>query len=281
MKKRTIIFSIAVVLVVTAAIVAVFALRGGKHPGEPEMVFVEGGTFIMGCTSEQGSDCEPNESPNHSVTLSDFYISKYEVTQAQWEAVMKTSIRQQRDKALPFFREVLYAPDLDTADLPIFGEGPDYPMYYVSWEEAQEFATRLSQLTGKEYRLPTEAEWEYAARGGNKSKGYKYSGGNMIEQVAWYSGNSGEKTHPVGKKQPNELGLHDMSGNVWEWCYDRGGEYGSGSQTDPTGSASGKYRVARGGGCDFDAAYCRVSNRSNDAPSNRFDNLGFRLVCPR
>lgn len=279
MKKRTIIFSIAVVLVVTAALVAVFVLRDDRHPGEPEMVFVEGGTFIMGCTSEQGGDCDDNESPNHSVTLSDFYISKYEVTQAQWEAVMKTSIRQQRDKALPFLRELLDDPDLDTADLPIFGEGPDYPMYYVSWEEAQEFATRLSQLTGKEYRLPTEAEWEYAARGGNKSKGYKYSGGNMIEQVAWYYDNSYNKTHPVGKKQPNELGLYDMSGNVWEWCYDWGGEYGSGSLTDPTGPASGLLRVHRGGSCLSDAANCRVSYRRCIILSITY--LGFRLVCPR
>lgn len=281
MKKRTIILSIAVVLVVTAAVVAVFALRGNRHPGEPEMVFVEGGTFIMGCTSEQGGDCGGNESPNHSVTLSDFYISKYEVTQGQWEAVMKTSIRQQRDKALQFLREFLDAPDLDTTDFPILGEGSDYPMYYVSWDEVQEFITRLNRLTGKQYRLPTEAEWEYAARGGKKSEGYKYSGSNFIEQVAWYKDNSGEKTHPVGGKKPNELGIYDMSGNVWEWCYDWYDSYDSGSQTNPVGPSSGSYRVIRGGGWDYDAAYGRVSYRSNDTPSYRYFNLGFRLVCPK
>lgn len=277
MKKRTIILSIAVVLVVAAAVVAVFALRGGKHPGEPEMVFVEGGTFIMGCTSEQGGDCDYDESPNHSVTLSDFYISKYEITQAQWAAIMKTSIRQQRDKALPFSQEK-YNPD--TTFL-ICGEGPNYPMYYVSWDEVQEFITRLNRLTGKQYRLPTEAEWEYAARGGKKSEGYKYSGSNFIEQVAWYEGNSGLKTHPVGSKQPNELGIYDMSGNVWEWCYDWYGAYGNGSQTDPVGPALASRRVIRGGGWDNDATNGRVSDRDVITPSFRYYALGFRLVCPK
>ena len=229
-----------------------------------EMVFVEGGTFLMGCTSEQGGDCPYG---NQLVTVSDFYISKYEITQGQWEAIMGTSIRQQRDK--------------DNRGWPIYGEGANYPMYYVSWNDVQEFISRLNSLTGKQYRLPTEAEWEYAARGGKKSKGYKYSGSNFIEQVAWYSDNSGNTTHPVGSKQPNELGIYDMSGNVWEWCYDWYGAYGSGSQTNPVGPGSGAFRVFRGGSWLNIAAGILVSCRGKHTPSSRSYNFGFRLVCPK
>ena len=241
-----------------------------SHPAEPEMVFVEGGTFLMGCTSEQGGDCDSDESPNHLVTVSDFYISKYEITQGQWEAIMGTSIRQQRDKVNPFH--------------PICGEGFNYPMYYVSWNEVQEFISRLNSLTGKQYRLPTEAEWEYAARGGNKSKGYKYSGSNIIEQVAWYHkiGDNYDLAHPVGSKQPNELGIYDMSGNVFEWCYDWFGAYGSGSQTNPVGPGSGSIRVCRGASWADIATHCRVSYRFNlNSPDVRGNDLGFRLVCPK
>ena len=225
---------------------------GRSHPAEPEMVFVEGGTFLMG------------------VTVSDFYISKYEITQGQWEAIMGTSIRQQRDKANPFH--------------PICGEGSNYPMYYVSWNEVQEFISRLNSLTGKQYRLPTEAEWEYAARGGNKSKGYKYSGSNVIEQVAWYKiSDNYDLAHPVGSKQPNELGIYDMSGNVWEWCCDWYGTYGSDSQTNPVGPGSGSTRACRGGSWGVIATQCRVSYRFNlNTTDVRGGNdLGFRLVCPK
>ena len=180
---------------------------------------------------------------------------------------MGTSIRQQRDKA--------------NREWPIRGEGANYPMYYVSWNEVQEFISRLNSLTGKQYRLPTEAEWEYAARGGKKSKGYKYSGSNFIEQVAWYKENSNNATHPVGSKQPNELGIYDMSGNVWEWCYDWYGAYDSGSQTNPVGPGSGSVRVIRGGSWNSIAAYIRVSGRSGNTPSYRNSILGFRLVCPK
>ena len=233
------------------------------HLGEPEMVFVQGGTFLMGCTAEQGGDCDSDESPNHLVTVSDFYIGKYEVTQEQWEAVMGTSISQQRDKA---------------GGSSLYGVGVNYPMYYVSWHEVQEFISRLNALTGKQYRLPTEAEWEYAARGGNQSRGYKYSGSNFIEQVAWFTDNSGGTTHPVGTKSPNELGIYDMSGNVWEWCYDRYGSYSGTQQTNPMGASSGSNRVRRGGSRYDNASICRVSNRSYDTPTNRSLNLGFRLV---
>ena len=230
-----------------------------------KMIFVEGGTFKMGATSEQGSDADSDEKPVHSVTIDSYYIAETEVTQAQWYAVMGTTIYQQRDKA--------------NSSWSMYGVGDNNPMYYVSWEEAQEFCRRLSQLTGKRYALPTEAQWEYAARGGNKSKGYKYSGSNAIGNVAWYDNNSSSKTHSVKQKSPNELGLYDMSGNVWEWCNDWYGSYSSSSQTNPTGPSSGSDRVIRGGSWDYFAGFCRVSDRDSLDPSGRFGDLGFRLVC--
>ncbi len=229
-----------------------------------EMVAVKGGTFTMGCTDEQGGDCQNNESPAHSVTLSDYYIGKFEVTQKLWEAVMGTTVRQQRDKADPSW--------------PMRGEGDNYPMYYVSWNDCKEFIGRLNQLTGANFSLPTEAEWEYAARGGVKSRGYKYSGSNSIADVAWYEDNSGSKTHNVGTKSPNELGIYDMSGNVYEWCEDWYGDYSGGSQTNPKGPSSGSNRVNRGGGWGDYAKYCRVSYRGGNSPDNRFNDLGFRVV---
>lgn len=229
-----------------------------------DMLYVEGGTFQMGATSEQGGYYDSDEKPVHSVTLSDYYISKFEVTQGLWEKVMGTTIRQQRDKA--------------NSGWPLYGVGSNYPMYYVNWEEAQEFCTRLGQLTGKNYALPTEAQWEYAARGGVKSRGYKYSGSNTIGNVAWYCGNSSSSTHPVATKQPNELGLYDMSGNVWEWCSDWYGHYSSESQSNPTGPSTGFLRVVRGGSWNSDARICRVSLRGRNYPSGRYSDSGFRVV---
>jgi formylglycine-generating enzyme required for sulfatase activity len=234
------------------------------HPAEPEMVSVQGGTFWMGCSSEQQGSCQSDESPLHSVTVGNFRIAKYEVTQAQWKLIMGTSVRQQLDKV--------------NTSWPLRGEGNNYPMYSVSWHEAQEFISRLNAATGKQYRLPTEAEWEYAARGGNQSRGYKYSGSNFIEQVAWFDGNSGSNTHPVGTKRPNELGIYDMSGNVYEWCYDGYGTYPASAQRDPMGASSSSDRVGRGGGAGSSAADCRVADRNGGSPSNRGDQLGFRLV---
>ena len=231
-----------------------------RHPGEPEMVFVQGGTFLMGCTAEQGGDCLQG---NHSVTLSDFYIGKYEVTQAEWEAVMGTTISQQRDKA---------------GGRSLYGVGANYPMYYVNWDEVQEFISRLNTLTGKQYRLPTEAEWEYAAQGGNQSRSYKYSGSNFIEQVAWFMNNSVGTNHPVGTKSPNELGIYDMSGNVWEWCYDWYGSYSSAQQTNPMGPSSGVARIIRGGSFNGLTAQSSVINRAFFIPTFRSYDLGFRLV---
>jgi formylglycine-generating enzyme required for sulfatase activity len=219
------------------------------------MVFVEGGTFTMGATSEQGSDADDREYPTHQVTLSSYYIGETEVTQALWQAVMGNN--------------------------PSYYEGDNLPVGSISYEDVQEFIAKLNRKTGKTFRLPTEAEWEFAARGGNKSKGYKYSGSNNLNDVAWYDGNSNSKTHPVKTKQANELGLYDMSGNVYEWCSDWYGSYSSSSQTNPQGPNSGSYRVLRGGIWILNAWFCRVSYRSNDYPSSRDGNFGFRLALAR
>ncbi len=219
------------------------------------MVFVEGGTFTMGATEEQGSDAYDSEKPAHRVTLSDFYIGKYEVTQAQWEAIMGSNPSS-------------------------FKGSYHLPVEYVSWNDIQKFITKLNQKTGRKYRLPTEAEWEYAARGGAKSKGYKYSGSNDIGAVAWYGSNSGNKTHPVGKMQPNELGIYDMSGNVGEWCQDWFSDsyYSNGAQTNHTGPSRGSHRVIRGGDWFSSNSQCRVSSRRYNTSSNGNYFNGFRLA---
>ena len=235
---------------------------------EIEMVFVQGGTFTMGCTDEQGSDCASDEKLAHQVTLSDYYIGKYEVTQGFWKKVMGNNPSR------------------------FINCGDDCPVESVSWNDCQEFISKLNQLTGKRFRLPTEAEWEYAARGGSKaSYQTKYAGSNAFGEVAWYGDNSdvnypggfeenGRKlgTHTVGTKKPNALGIYDMSGNVWEWCNDWFGDYSSGGVMNPKGASTGSYRVIRGGSWGGNGYYNRVSNRSIDYPSGSYDYLGFRLV---
>ena len=219
------------------------------------MVKVEGGTFSMGATSEQGSDADNDEKPVHNVTLSDYYIGETEVTQELWKAVMGSN--------------------------PSNSTGSMKPVERVSWNDCQTFITKLNQLTGKNFRLPTEAEWEYAARGGNKSQGYKYSGSNSIDDVAWYSNNCSIRTHDVKTKAANELGIYDMSGNVYEWCQDWYGSscYSSSPENNPTGPASGSSRVLRGGSWINSSAWdCRVSFRDYGNPDNRFVCYGLRLV---
>lgn len=217
-----------------------------------KMIDVEGGTFTMGATSEQGSYFEGCEKPTHSVTLNNYSIGEREVTQALWQAVMGNS--------------------------PSYFIGSNLPVEGVSWNDCQDFIFKLNMMTGEDFRLPTEAEWEFAARGGNKSKGYKYAGSNAIDDVAWYSDNSSGKTHDVATKQPNELGLYDMIGNVWEWCYDWYGDYSSSAQTNPFGPTSGSSRVYRGGSWNDHARFCRTSYRYSNSPSLCSKYIGFRLV---
>ena len=217
-----------------------------------EMVKVEGGTFMMGATSEMKNP-NSNEKPVHQVTLTnDYYMGKYEVTQALWQAVMGSN--------------------------PSEYKGDNLPVETVSWNDCQKFISKLNSLTGRMFRLPTEAEWEYAARGGKESRGYQYSGSSNISDVAWYDENSGSKTHPVGTKQANELGIYDMTGNVWEWCQDWYGSFSSSSQANPTGADSGSSRVFRGGSWYGNARYCRLSFRDCTPPDCRGYNLGLRLA---
>ena len=223
------------------------------------MVAVQGGTFTMGCTAEQGSDCESDEKPAHSVSLNDYFIGQTEVTQGLWKAVMGSNPAS-------------------------FKNGDSYPVETVSWDDCQQFISRLnsllsSQLGGKRFALPTEAQWEYAARGGKKSNGYKYAGSNSLSSVGWYTDNSSSSTHPVAQKAANELGLYDMSGNVWEWCQDWYGSYSRSAQSNPSGAASGSGRVLRGGSWDSRARGCRVSFRLINTPSYCGGYYGLRLVC--
>lgn len=212
------------------------------------MVFVEGGTFSMG--SEDGED---DEKPVHSVTLSSYHIGKYEVTQKLWKAVMGNN--------------------------PSKFKGNNRPVEFVSWDDVQVFLKKLNSITGKNYRLPTEAEWEFAARGGTKSRGYKYSGSNDIGSVAWNEDNSGSKTYVVGSKSSNELGIYDMTGNVWEWCEDVYDEYyycRNIPALNPCNEVNGSYRVCRGG--SYLARDCLVSSRSYNLSGLSGSFLGFRLA---
>ena len=233
---------------------------------ESTMVPVEGGTFTMGATAEQGDDWWYDEYPAHEVTLSSYSIGETPVTQELWLAVMGSNPSHCNGGT--------------------FGTNLQRPVEYVTWNDCQTFIAKLNQMTGKHFRLPTEAEWEFAARGGNKSQRFKYSGSNDIDEVAWYEVNAYDVgssspdygTHPVGKKKCNELGLYDMSGNVYEWCQDWWGSYSSAAQTNPTGPSSGSYRVFRGGSWFNDASYCRVSYRDYNSPTYRYYIVGLRLA---
>ena len=217
-----------------------------------DMIGVEAGTFTMGATPEMQNP-DSDEKPTHRVTLTNnYYMGKTEVTQALWGAVMGNN--------------------------PSYFKGDSKPVECVSWNDCQTFIKKLNQATGKNFRLPTEAEWEFAARGGNKSRHYQYSGSNSLTEVAWYNDNSGSTTHNVATKQPNELGLYDMSGNVWEWCQDWYGDYSSAAQTNPTGAYSGSDRVRRGGSWYSHAGFCRSSYRLDYFPDYWSYFLGFRLA---
>jgi len=219
-----------------------------------EFVYVPSGTFMMGDIFGDGSD---DKKPVHEVRLSSFYMGKYQLTQGQWKKVMGNNPSD-------------------------FKKGDEYPVETVSWNDAQEFINKLSKLNNGKYRfsLPTEAQWEYACRSGGKKE--KYSGGDNIDDAAWYDGNSGSSTHPVGQKKANGLSIYDMSGNVWEWCQDWYGKYTADAVVDPVGPSGGVYRVLRGGSWDNYAQNCRSAMRDDDGPGSRHDNAGFRLLrsCP-
>ena len=226
------------------------------------MLPVEGGTFTMGAT-EQMEDPWDDEFPLHKVTVSSFYIGQTEVTQELWTEIM--------------------------GEWPFSNEGKDNPAENISWKNCQDFVNKLSELTGRTFRLPTEAEWEFAARGGNLSKGYQYSGSNNVDEVAWYGcvddygevsgvGNSDDITHPVAQKKANELGTYDMSGNVWEWCSDWRDYYTDEDQVDPKGPATAEQHVYRGGCFYYKKRCCRVSHRSGALENDSLVNVGLRLV---
>ena len=217
-----------------------------------KMLAISGGSFEMG-----SNDGDSDEKPIHEVSVSNFQLGETEVTQALWRAVMGQDPPE------------LYFKGCD-----------DCPVERVSWNDIQEFLQKLNSLTKKNYRLPTEAEWEYAAGGGSSTR-TKYAGTNSeseLGEYAWYDSNSGGKTHPVAKKRPNALGLYDMSGNVWEWCSDWKGDYPSGAQVNPKGPETGSYRVLRGGSWYDLAGLCRSAYRYNIIPSGRDGNRGFRLA---
>lgn len=250
----------------------IFTLPGGEHF---KMVYVEGGTFVMGCTPEQGDECSSDEVPAHNVTLNSFYMAEYEVTQALWQAVMGTSIYEQQKKA---------------GEGSTYGVGESHAMYYINYTECEEFCSRLNNLLrdqlprGFNFGLPSEAQWEYAARGGVKAKHTIYAGSDNIDEVAWYRENSGGGVKPVGLKDSNELGLYDMSGNVREWCADWYSSYYyyDGPQQDPNNLSSGSLRVCRGGDWNsWNGRICRVSSRLFKDPDRRSYDVGFRLALVR
>jgi serine/threonine protein kinase len=246
-KKRT--FLIIITYIAGLLLIIIAGILPYLYDDVHQMVFVQGGKFTMGCTSEQDKDCDQDERPEHLVELSSYYIGKYEVTQAQWNTIMKTN--------------------------PSSFKGANLPVESVSWNDVEKFIQKLNEKTGKKYRLPTEAEWEYAARGGNKSQGYKYSGSNDANEVAWYGSNSDGKTHPVGQKTANELGLHDMNGNVSEWCNDKYKPYDKNEKTQT------KYEncwIYRGGGWNESETRVRVSRRCYIDYRRRNNVLGFRLA---
>ncbi len=215
---------------------------------EFKMVYVSGGTYMMGCTNEQEGECDNDEYPSHSVSVGGFYMGQTEVTQALWKAVMGSN--------------------------PSRWQGDNLPVESITWHEVKDFISKLNSLTGRTFRMPTEEEWEFAARGGNRSRGYKYSGSNTLASVGWYKANSGDRTHAVAQKQANELGLYDMSGNVREWCSSCWSNYGD-------GESDCARRVVRGGTCTYTAQGCRVSYRNADYPSPTHGICGLRLAMSR
>jgi formylglycine-generating enzyme required for sulfatase activity len=220
---------------------------------ETSMISIDGGVFIMGCTADQGAECTQDEFPVHQVQISSFRFSKTELTQGIWKAVMgiNPSGNQRSDQ---------------------------FPVENVSYNDIDAFIERLNKISGHRYRLPTEAEWEFAARGGIKSRVTLYSGSSDPNNVSWNIGNSSNVSHIVGFKKANELGLYDMSGNVWEWCSDWYGVYHSSEESDPRGSVEGTDKIIRGGSYAGAIWFCRNAIRMHYAPSYKSHFIGFRLA---
>jgi len=287
MEKRKILIS--VMLVCLLALSKNSSIYAQSENPVTNMIFVDWGGFLMGSeySGIWGDNGSNLEKPIHMVTVSPFYISKFEVTQKEWFDIMGTTLQQQRD--------------INNESMDLYGEGDDYPMYYVNWYEAVEYCNKLSLKEGLKpaytinkrdvkwdrnangYRLPTEAEWEFAASGGNILPGkrreqYIYSGSNTVDDVAWYLNNSNKTTHEVGKKSPNTLGIYDMSGNVSEWCWDLYESYSSESQINPQGASLGNIHIYRGGSWDSDSYNMRYTYRYRAYPYERNRNVGFRVV---
>lgn len=217
------------------------------------MIFVKGGSFTMGSNNSLSF---PDELPTHSVTLSDYYLAKVTITQKQWTAIMGENSLWSEN----------------------YGKGDNYPANFISYGQAKQFIERLNEYSGMQFRMPTEAEWEYAACGGQQSQGFVYSGSNDANKVAWYRDNAGEKMHPSAMLSPNELGLFDMSGNLWEWCSDYYGNYTSESATNPTGPETGAKRVVRGGSFTYEMAFSRCKTRNYLPETNQSVAVGLRLA---
>ncbi|MBC7883861.1 MAG: formylglycine-generating enzyme family protein [Saprospiraceae bacterium] len=230
-------------------------------PDLPEVIMVKGGSFKMGCTPEQGYECDPDEKPIHEVQINDFSISKYHITVSQYRYYCKAT-----KKLMP--------------DPPLFRWYEDHPILGVTYDDALQYCNWLGATYGGFWRLPTEAEYEFAARGGILSKNFRYSGSNNCDEVACNKDNSGGQTFPVGSKLPNELGIYDMSGNVWEWCQDwyDGSYYGVSPTSNPKGPSTGSERVVRGGGWYYRFGRCRVADRDGRDPTRNSIHIGFRVV---
>ena len=255
-----------------------------KNPLNVPMVFVQGGSFTMG-----SNDDGDNAKPIHRVTVSSFYMGKYELTVGEFRKFInstnyKTTAEQKGWSYIwtgsKWDKQIGLTWEFDSFGFKRPSTQENQPVIHVSWDDATRYCQWLSSQTGKLYRLPTEAEWEFAAKGGSKSNGYTYSGSNEITNVAWINDNSNGQTHEVGQKQANELGIYDMTGNVWEWCSDwyDSNYYASSPAENPTSPATGSSRVIRGGGWGNSAQYCRVANRDFFAPGHRGSDVGFRLV---
>ncbi len=251
-----------------------------------KMVRVKGGSFQMGCTDRAAENCNSDESPVHSVDLSDYSIGETEVTVGLFRAFVEETGYRTTAETQP--ADDGWDGEWGTGEATTWRHDAlgkirplsenDHPVLHVSWDDATAFCRWLAKKTGKNYRLPSEAEWEYAARGGNKSRGHGYSGSDQLDEVAWYWDNSNGKTNKVKSKLPNELGLYDMTGNAREWCSDWYGAFPSEAQKNPVGPATGTERVTRGGSFGGSPRFCRLSDRVADAPANHNGMLGFRIA---